>query len=67
MLRFKVLRLHTIFGVFSNKIFFLPKFSSFEGVNLGFLKNFCQKISEDWNLPLSPPEGKGTLMPLSVE
>ena len=33
VLRFKVLRLHTIFGVFSGKIFFCSEFSSFEAVN----------------------------------
>ena len=45
VLRFRVLRLHTFFGVFSDKIFFLSEFSSFETVNWGFWKIFCQKIS----------------------
>jgi hypothetical protein len=46
VLRFRVLELHTIFGVFSGKIFFCSEFSSFEGVNWGFLGGVCQKFSE---------------------
>jgi hypothetical protein len=46
VLRFRVLELYTIFGVFSGKIFFCSEFSSFEGVNWGFWGGVCQKFSE---------------------
>ena len=52
---FKVLKLHTIFDVFSGKIFFCSEFSSFEAVNWGFSGGVCQKISKNEappNLPL---------------
>ena len=43
-MRFKVLELCAFFGVFSGKIFFISKFSSFEGVILGFWKFFVKKF-----------------------
>jgi hypothetical protein len=52
---FKVLKLHTIFCVFSGKIFFCSEFSSFEAVNWGFSGGVCQKFSKGEpppNLPL---------------
>ena len=74
-LNLKILQLCAFFGVFSDKIFFCSEFSSFEGVNWGFLEVVCQKFSKGKpppnlplgggmkNLPLSPPEGKGTEIP----
>ena len=61
-LKFRVLRLHTIFGVFSDKIFFCSEFSSFEAVTWGFLEEICQKISKKMPPPDLPPLGeeKGT-------
>jgi hypothetical protein len=44
ILRFRVLELFAFFGVFSGKIFFISKFSSFEGVILGFWKIFVKKF-----------------------
>ena len=52
VLRFRVLRLHTIFVVFSDKIFFCSEFSSFEAVNWGFLEEVCQKISKREPTPI---------------
>ena len=45
-LNLKVLWIYAFFSVFSDKIFFCSEFSSFEGVNWGFLEIKCQKFSE---------------------
>jgi hypothetical protein len=47
VLRFRILELHTIFSVFSGKIFFCSEFSSFEAVNWGFWGGVCQNFSKN--------------------
>jgi hypothetical protein len=66
ILKFRVLELHTIFGVFSDKIFFCSEFSSFEGVNWGFLEGVCQKFSKKCPL-LTSPESPLLPSPLGEE
>ena len=44
-LNFKTLQFYAFFGVFSGKIFFCSKFSSFDAVNWAFLQTVCQKFS----------------------